>query len=98
MKPARGAKLKVRKRAVKVALTCPAACRYEVKLTLGGRRVASKAGTAKAGRTTTVKLKLRGKHARAVMKLGKRSKALKLSVSATAGTASAKRTAVVAPR
>jgi hypothetical protein len=81
-------------RAVKVSFTCVAACSYKAKLTLKGKALATRKGKAKAGRATTVKLKLSAKQARKVRKLGKRSKALKLSVTA----AGVKRTVVVAPR
>ncbi len=86
-------KPRIRGRAVKVSFTCADACSYQAKLTLRGKKLAGKKGKAKAGRATTVKLKLSGKQARKVAKLGKRSKALKLTV--TAG--GVKRTAVVAP-
>ena len=94
---ARG-KLKLRGRKVKATVTCATACSYSAKLTLRKKTLARKAGTAKAGRKTTITLKLSRKQARAVRKLGKRSRALKLTVSAKAGAATGTAKTVVAPR
>ena len=80
-------KLRIRGRNVKASFTCLAACKYQAKLTLRGKTLVAKKGKAKAGRTTTVTLKLSRKQAEKVRKLGKRSKALKLSVTAEAPSA-----------
>ena len=82
---------------LKVKIGCAAACSYDAKLTLKSRTIARKAGTAKAG-GATVALKLSAKQARAVRKLRRSSKALKLVVVAKAGGAAATRSVAVAPR
>ena len=86
--------MKLRGRTVKASFSCAAACSYRVKLTLKGKTLAAKKGKAKAGRTTSAKLRLSARQARKVSELGRRSKALKLTVTA----AGAKRSTVVAPR
>ncbi len=58
--------------------------------------LARKKGTAKKG--ATVAIKLSAKQAKAVRKLGRGSKALKLVVVAKAGGAAGTRSVVVAPR
>ena len=72
------------------------ACSYDAKLTLKGRMLARKKGTAKGGATVTIKLS--AKQARAVRKLGRGSKALRLVVVAKSGGAARTRSVVVAPR
>ena len=89
-------KLRVSGRLVKVAIRCAASCSYDAKLTLKGRTLARKKGTAKGG--ATVALKLSAKQARMVRKLGRGSKALKLVVVAKSGGAAGTRSVVVAPR
>jgi hypothetical protein len=94
LKSAKG-KLRVTGRVVKVKIGC--ACTYSAKLTLKGRVVARKNGSLKkAG--STVALKLGAKQARAVRKLGRKSKALRLVVTAKSGGATGTRSVVVAPR
>jgi hypothetical protein len=94
LKSAKG-KLRVTGRVVKVKIGC--ACTYSAKLTLKGRAVARKNGALKkAG--STVAIKLSAKQARAVRKLGRKSKALKLVVTAKSGGATGTRSVVVAPR
>ncbi|HET8953710.1 MAG TPA: hypothetical protein VFN44_24520 [Solirubrobacteraceae bacterium] len=90
-------KLRVSGRVLKVKIGCSAACSYAAKLTLKGKTVARKNGSLKKG-GATVAIKLGAKQARAVRKLGRRSKALRLSVTAKSGGASGTRSAVVAPR
>ena len=106
LKAASGAKPRVSAKKVKIKLTCPGGCRYEARLTLDAktakrlglsRMVARTSGRAKAG-STTVTLKLSGREARRLKTLGKRSSALKLSVSATGDAGSGRRSMVVAPR
>ena len=87
-------KLRVSGRVLKVKIGC--ACAYDAKLTLKGKAIARKKGTAKRG--ATVAITLGAKQARAVRKLGRGSTALKLVVSAKSGGAAATRSAVVAPR
>jgi WD40 repeat protein len=87
-------KLRVSGRALKVKIGC--ACVYSARLTLKGRTIARKAGTLKKAGTVTIKLS--AKQARAVRKLGRRSKALRLVVSAKSGARSGTRSALVAPR
>ena len=70
---------------------------YDAKLTLKGRTVARKKGSAEEG-GATVAIKLSAKQARAVRKLGRGSKALKLVVVAKSGGAAATRSVTVAPR
>ena len=91
---------------MQVTLTCAAACRYTAQLTLDAktakrlglpRTLATKAGSAKAG-ATKITLRLSGREARRLKTLGKRSSALKLSVSATSDAGRGKRSTVVAPR
>ena len=77
----RAGKLRVSGRVVRVKLGC--ACSYDAKLTLKGRTLARKKGTAQKG--ATVAIKLSAKQAKAVRKLGRGSKALKLVVVARAG-------------
>jgi hypothetical protein len=89
-------KLRVSGRVVKVKIGCAARCSYDAKLTLKGRMLARKKGTAMAG--ATVAIKLSAKQARAVRKLGRGSKALKLVVVAKSGGAAGTRSLVVAPR
>jgi WD40 repeat protein len=94
LKSAKG-KLRVTGRVVKVKVGC--ACSYSAKLTLKGRTIARKRGSLrKAG--TTVTIKLSAKQARAVRKLGRGSKALRLVVTASSGGASGTRSLTVAPR
>ena len=94
LKPAAG-KLRVTGRVVKVKLGC--ACTYSAKLTLKGKAIARKSGSLKkAG--STVAIKLSAKQARAVRKLARSSKALRLVVTAKAGGATGTRSLTVAPR
>ena len=86
--------LRVTGRVLKVKIGC--ACTYDAKLTLKGKTIARKKGTAK--KTSIVAIKLGAKQARAVKKLGRRSKALRLVVTARSGVSAATRSAVVAPR
>jgi len=90
-------RLRVSGRAVKVAIRCAAGCTYDAKRTLKGRRIARKKGTAKKG-GAIVTIRLGAKQARAVRKLGRRSKALELVVTAKSGARVGTRSAVVAPR
>jgi len=88
-------KLRVTGRVVKVKVGC--ACSYSAKLTLKGRTIARKSGSLKkAG--STVAIRLTAKQARAVRKLGRGSKALRLVVTAKSGGASGTRSLTVAPR
>ena len=96
LKSAKG-KLRVTGRVLKVTLGCAVACTYSAKLTLKGRTIARRNGALKKG-GGTVAIKLSAKQARAVRKLRRKSKALKLVVTAKSGGASGKRTVAVAPR
>lgn len=88
-------KLRVSGRAVKVKLGC--VCTYSARLTLKGRTVARKNGASKkAGSTVTIKLS--ATQAKALRKLGRRSKALELVVTAKSGAATGTRSLTVAPR
>jgi hypothetical protein len=90
-------KLRVTGRVLKVKLGCAAACTYAAKLTLKGKTIARKNGSLKKG-GSAVTIKLGAKQARAVKKLGRRSKALRLAVTAKSGASAGTRSAVVAPR
>jgi hypothetical protein len=99
-------KPKLRGKKVRVRVTCTQTCAYTAKLTVDKRRakklrikrvLAKVSGTAEVGRAT-VTLKVGAKQARALKKLGKRSRALRLGVTATSGTLKSTRTAVVKPR
>jgi hypothetical protein len=94
LKSAKG-KLRVTGRVVKVKLGC--ACTYSAKLTLKGRTIARKRGSLKkAG--STVAIRLSAKQARAVRKLARSSKALRLVVTAKSGGKTGTRSLTVAPR
>jgi hypothetical protein len=99
-------KAKVRGKKVRLSVACSGRCAYTAKLTVDKRtakklhvkRVLAKvSGTAKGG-AATITLKLSGKSARALKKLGKRSRALRLSVTASSGGLKSTRTTVVKPR
>jgi hypothetical protein len=96
LKSANG-KLRVTGRVLKVKLGCAVGCTYSAKLTLKGRTIARKNGSLKKG-SSTVAIKLSAKQAKAVRKLGRKSRALKLVVTAKSGGATGKRTVTVAPR
>ena len=87
-------KLRVSGRVVRVKIGC--ACSYDAKLTLKGRTIARKKGTAKKG--ATVAIKLSAKQARAVRKLGPRVEGAQARGGAKSGGAAGTRSVVVAPR
>jgi hypothetical protein len=87
-------KLRVSGRSLKVKIGC--ACTYSAELTLKGKAIARKRGTLKKAGVVTIKLGAR--QARAVRKLARSSRALKLVVTARSGGTSGTRSALVAPR